>query len=149
MNKKNIIITIFMFIVLVALFLLWRFVIGFKLTTESKFRNVVKNISDMSVYIVGNDNQRVEIDNKDDVNKILDTLSTAKVKRTTDLWIGGAYVLDFVNNKTNDVIEVVIHPVQMTISNKLYSFCNADNNVYQKIEEILKKYIGESTKFKS
>ena len=149
MNKKNIIITIFVFIVLVALFLLWRFVIGFKLTTESKFRNVVKNISDMSVYIAGNDDQRVEIDNKDDVNKILDTLATAKVKRTTDLWIGGAYVLDFVNNKTNDVIEVVIHPVQMTISNKLYSFCNADNNVYQKIEEILKKYIGESTKFKS
>lgn len=149
MNKKNIIITIAIFIVLVALFLLWRFVIGFKLTTESKFRNVVKNISDMSVYIVGNDDQRVEIDNKDDVNKILDTLSTAKVKRTTDLWIGGAYVLDFVNNKTNDVIEVVIHPVQMTISNKLYSFCNVDNNVYQKIEEILKKYIGESTKFKS
>ena len=149
MNKKNIIITIFVFIVLVALFLLWRFVIGFKLTTESKFRNVVKNISDMSVYIVGNDDQRVEIDNKDDVNKILDTLATAKVKTTTDLWIGGAYVLDFVNNKTNDVIEVVIHPVQMTISNKLYSFCNADNNVYQKIEEILKKYIGESTKFKS
>ena len=149
MNKKNIIITISMFIVIAALFLLWRCVIGFKLTTESKFRNVVKNISDMSVYIVGNDDQRVEIDNKDDVNKILDTLSTAKVKRTTDLWIGGAYVLDFVNNKTNDVIEVVIHPVQMTISNKLYSFCNADNNVYQKIEEILKKYIGESTKFKS
>ena len=149
MNKKNIIITIAIFIVLVALFLLWRFVIGFKLTTESKFRNVVKNISDMSVYIVGNDDQRVEIDNKDDVNKILDTLSTAKVKRTTDLWIGGAYVIDFVNNKTNDAIEVVIHPVQMTISNKLYSFCNADNNVYQKIEEILKKYIGESTKFKS
>ena len=149
MNKKNIIITIAIFIVLVALFLLWRFVIGFKLTTESKFRNVVKNISDMSVYIVGNDDQRVEIDNSDDVNEILDTLATAKVKRTTDLWIGGAYVLDFVNNKTNDVIEVVIHPVQMTISNKLYSFCNADNNVYQKIEEILKKYIGESTKFKS
>ena len=149
MNKKNIIITIAIFIVLVALFLLWRFVIGFKLTTESKFRNVVKNISDMSVYIVGNDDQRVEIDNKDDVNKILDTLSTAKVKRTTDLWIGGAYVLEFVNNKTNDAIEVVIHPVQMTISNKQNSFCNADNNVYQKIEEILKKYIGESTAFTS
>lgn len=85
MNKKNIIITIAIFIVLVALFLLWRFVIGFKLTTESKFRNVVKNISDMSVYIVGNDDQRVEIDNSDDVNEILDTLATAKVKRTTDL----------------------------------------------------------------
>lgn len=42
MNKKNIIITIAIFIVIVALFLLWRFVIGFKLTTESKFRNVVK-----------------------------------------------------------------------------------------------------------
>ena len=72
MNKKNIIITIAIFIVIVALFLLWRFVIGFKLTTESKFRNVVKNISDMSVYIVGNDDQRVEIDNKDDVNECID-----------------------------------------------------------------------------
>ena len=149
MNKKNIIITIAIFIVLVALFLLWRFVIGFKLTTESKFRNVVKNISDMSVYIVGNDDQRVEIDNKDDVNEILETLSTAKVKRTTDLWIGGAYVLEFVNNKTNDVVKVIVHPVQVRMFGKVYSFCNADNNVYQKIEEILKKYIGESTKFKS
>ena len=149
MNKKSIIITIAIFIVIVALFLLWRFVIGFKLTTESKFRNVVKNISDMSVYIVGNDDQRVEMDNSDDVNKILDTLSTAKVKRTTDLWIGGAYRIDFVNNKTNDVVKVIIHPVQVRMFGKVYSFCDADNNVYQIIKEILKKYIGESTAFTS
>ncbi|MGN1013440.1 MAG: hypothetical protein ACI4ON_06435 [Clostridia bacterium] len=147
MNKKSIIITIAIFIVIVALFLLWRFVIGFKLTTESKFRNVVKNISDMSVYIVGNDDQRVEIGNSDDVNEILEMLSTAKVKRTTDLWIGGAYRIDLVNKKTNDVVKVIVHPVQVRMFNKVYSFCDADNNVYQKIKEILKKYIGESTGF--
>lgn len=103
----------------------------------------------MSVYIVGNDDQRVEMDNSDDVNKILDTLATAKVKRTTDLWIGGAYRIDFVNNKTNDVVKVIIHPVQVRMFGKVYSFCDADNNVYPKIKEILKKYIGESTAFTS
>ena len=103
----------------------------------------------MSVYIVGNDDQRVEIDNSDDVNEILDTLATAKVKRTTDLWIGGAYRIDFVNNKTNDVVKVIVHPVQVRMFGKVYSFCDADNNVYQIIKEILKKYIGESTAFTS
>lgn len=149
MNKKNIIIMLSIFIVFIVIFLTWKFIIGFKLSTESELKNVIKNISDISMYIIDNDEQMLKIDNGEDINEILNILGTSKVKKSTDLWVGGAYRLSFVNNKTNDVVKVVIHPNQITISDKLFVFCNTSDNIYQKVEDILKKYIVNLNKFKN
>ncbi|MGN1013716.1 MAG: hypothetical protein ACI4ON_07825 [Clostridia bacterium] len=148
MNKKNIII-VSSIIILIIIFLLWKFVIGFKLSMESEIKDIIKGTSDISMYVVDNDEEMFEIDDLEDFNKILNILSTAKVKKSKSLWIGGSYRLAFVNNKTNDVTIVIIHPNQITISNKVFALLNDNGNTYKNIENILNKYMDNVNKFKS
>lgn len=148
MNKKSIIILVSIFCILIIMFLLLEFVIGFKLGIKSEVKNIVNSSSDISLYVVANNNEMLKIDNLDDINEILNIISTSKVKKSTSLWIGGAYRLAFVNNKNNQRIDIVIHPKQITISNKTYGFLNNNDSTYQKIDNILKKYIENLNKFK-
>lgn len=149
MNKKNITIVLVIVVLLIIVFLLWKFVIGFKLGMESEIKNIVKNSSDISMYVLDNDDVMFKIDNEEDVNKILNFVSIAKVKKSKSLWIGGSYKLVFVNNKTNDITKIVIHPNQITVSNKVFALLDDNRNTYQNIENILKKYIENINKFKS
>jgi len=48
----------------------------------------------------------------------------------------------------NKTIKIVIHPKQITISNKTYDFLNDNDNTYQKIDNILKNHIENIHKFK-
>ncbi len=148
MNKKSIIILVSSFCILIILFLLWQFVIGFKLSVKSEIKNIIKNSSDISMYVVDNQGEMFKIDNEEDVNDILNIINIAKVKKSISSWIGGAYRLVFINNKNNKTIKIVIHPKQITISNKTYDFLNDNDNTYQKIDNILKNHIENIHKFK-
>ncbi len=149
MNKKSIIILVSSFCILIIFFLLWQFVIGFKLSVKSEIKNIIKNSSEISMYVVDNQGEMFKIDNEEDVNDILNIINIAKVKKSTSSWIGGAYRLVFVNNKNNKTTKIVIHPKQITISNKTYGFLYDNDNTYQKIDNILKNHIENLHKFKS
>jgi len=58
------------------------------------------------------------------------------------------FFLKVINNKNNKTIKIVIHPKQITISNKTYDFLNDNDNTYQKIDNILKNHIENIHKFK-
>jgi len=77
MNKKSIIILVSSFCILIILFLLWQFVIGFKLSVKSEIKNIIKNSSDISMYVVDNQGEMFKIDNEEDVNDILNIINIA------------------------------------------------------------------------
>lgn len=102
MNKKKVIIISFIVIVVeVIVLLLWKFVVGFRLGIKGKIKNIVNNSSDMSLYVVDNNDEMYLIYNEEDSNEILKILSATRVKYSTDSWIGRAYRLIFFNNKTH------------------------------------------------
>ncbi len=150
-NKTTIIlITIITIFMLLSFVLLYKFVIGFKLGSESKFKNISKNFSDSSIYILTNSNERISITEREDMDKIIQYLNDTKVKCATGSWIGGAYSLIITNNKTNEETKISIHPAQIVISGSRYAIAEKYQNItYKNVEQIIEKYVNDTTKLKS
>lgn len=130
------------------IFLLWNFIIGFRLGTKSEIKKLINNSSDINLFVVDHYGELYPIDNMKDSTEVINVLSMTKVRRSTDSWIGGAYKLIFINNKTNDKVEIVVHPKQITVSRKRFSIIENEKNTYRDIDQILKKYIEDVSKFK-
>lgn len=148
-NINKILIAVFIVVLLLALVILYKFVIGFKLNIENK----IKDISKSSIFIVTHDDNRVQITEKEDIEKIIQSLNDTRVKYSINpgkWWIGGAYSLIILDNETNKEIKVSIHPVQMVVNGTRYIINEEYENItYSDIDKIIQKYVTDTKKLKS
>ena len=145
--KKVIIFSIVLIAIVVLLYFILNYVVGFKLEKISKVKNLAKNIEQYNLYLENSAEELVLIKDEESVKEIVDILKNSRVRKMFEHehMIGGTtYTLVFINkNDENDKISISVHPLQISVSNVTYKYKDENEVAFNKIEEMLLKFVDK------
>ena len=150
MNKKKIgIIVLIIIAIILFLVIIRNYILGFKVKShyevEDFFANI-ENVSDISIYKHNFQYDTMHlIELEEEKEELISLISNAKLKRPLTDWVGGARVVVMKNEKTGDEIRISIGPSWINIDHKQYRLIeDNDNQLYNRVKEILDKYDSNS-----